>query len=61
MEQLSGRTAVVTGGASGLGRALAHGWASHGMKVVVADIESKPAQVVADEIQASGGQAIAVQ
>ena len=39
MEQLAGKVAVVTGAASGIGLALAHRFASDGMKLVMADIE----------------------
>ena len=39
MEELSGKTAVVTGAASGIGFALAERCASEGMKVVLADVE----------------------
>ncbi|QXC62798.1 SDR family NAD(P)-dependent oxidoreductase [Aquihabitans sp. G128] len=39
MDELSGKVAVVTGGASGIGLALAHAFAAEGMKVVLADIE----------------------
>lgn len=39
MEQLEGKVGVVTGGASGIGRAVATGLAEAGMSVVIADIE----------------------
>ena len=39
MRELSGRVAVVTGAASGIGAALAHTFAGEGMKVVLADVE----------------------
>jgi NAD(P)-dependent dehydrogenase (short-subunit alcohol dehydrogenase family) len=39
MKQLDGRVAVVTGGASGIGRAMAQAFLGEGMRVVVADIE----------------------
>ena len=42
MERLQGRVAVVTGAASGIGRALADKFASEGMKVVLADVEEAP-------------------
>lgn len=42
--------AVVTGGGSGIGRAVAHGFASFGAKVVVLDVEATRAHEVAEEI-----------
>lgn len=59
--EFAGRTAVVTGGGSGIGRGLALTWATEGMNVVVADVRSEPAEAVADEIRAMGQQAEAVQ
>jgi NAD(P)-dependent dehydrogenase (short-subunit alcohol dehydrogenase family) len=58
---LSGRTAVVTGAAAGLGRAEAIGLAKAGATVVVNDIESALNDSdVFDEIKAAGSKAIAV-
>ena len=42
MRDLKGKVAVVTGGASGIGRAMAERFAREGMKVVLADVEEKP-------------------
>ena len=39
MDDLTGRVAVITGGASGMGRAFANRFAQAGMRVVVADVE----------------------
>ncbi len=39
MQELAGRVAVVTGAASGIGRALAGRFASEGAKVVLAEVE----------------------
>lgn len=41
MEELSGKVAVVTGAASGIGLGLVRGFAAEGMKVVLADIEAE--------------------
>lgn len=44
MEQLEGRCAFITGGASGIGYAMAKAFAAAGMKVVIADVEEGPLQ-----------------
>jgi len=41
MEQVAGRTAFITGGASGMGLAMAHSFSAAGMKVAIADIEQR--------------------
>jgi meso-butanediol dehydrogenase/(S,S)-butanediol dehydrogenase/diacetyl reductase len=58
--RLDGRTIVVTGGASGIGAALASGFADEGANVVIADLNLDAAEAVASEIAASGGSASAV-
>jgi NAD(P)-dependent dehydrogenase (short-subunit alcohol dehydrogenase family) len=55
-----GATAIVTGGASGIGRALAVGLAKRGCEVVLADLQIELAEEVASEINASGGKTKAV-
>ena len=45
MRDLAGKTAFVTGGASGIGLAMAHAFADAGMRVMLADIEAKPLEV----------------
>jgi len=47
---LSGRTALVTGGASGIGEACARELASRGAKVTVADVDEPAAKALADDI-----------
>jgi rhamnulose-1-phosphate aldolase/alcohol dehydrogenase len=53
--ELEGRVAVVTGGASGIGRASARALAERGAHVVVADRNLDGAQEVADELVAANG------
>lgn len=55
--RLQGKVAIVTGGATGLGRAIALGYAREGARVVVADL-SDSGPVVA-EVEAAGGEAVA--
>ena len=61
MAILDGRTAVITGGGQGIGRAYALAFAQAGARVVVADLNGANAEAVVSEIADSGGSAIAVQ
>ncbi len=54
MADLSGKVAVVTGAASGIGYALAERWVSHGMRVVLADIEEDALETAADKLGERG-------
>jgi NAD(P)-dependent dehydrogenase (short-subunit alcohol dehydrogenase family) len=58
--RLDGKTAVVTGGASGMGRAGATAFAREGATIVLADINEAGAAQVADAIRAEGGRAVAL-
>ena len=58
--QVRDKVAVVTGGASGIGRAIGLTLAQKGAHVVVADVEERRAREVADEIAAHGVRAMAV-
>jgi NAD(P)-dependent dehydrogenase (short-subunit alcohol dehydrogenase family) len=60
MEQFEGKVAVITGAASGLGRAFAEKGAALGMKLVLADIDGEALAGVVDSLEAAGGEAIAV-
>ena len=53
----AGKTALITGGASGFGAALGRVLAGYGCHVVLADIQESLAEQVAAEIRASGGEA----
>jgi NAD(P)-dependent dehydrogenase (short-subunit alcohol dehydrogenase family) len=55
---LEGRTAVLVGGGSGVGRGVAVGLAAAGMRVAVGDIDAASAERVADELRANGATAI---
>ena len=56
IQDFRGKVAVVTGAASGIGRALAQGFANEGMRVVAADIDEPGAKATAESI---GNDAIA--
>lgn len=53
-----GKVAIVTGAASGIGRAIAQTFAANGMKVIIADIQDELGQRIAEEICTDGGDAI---
>ncbi|MFI6339839.1 SDR family NAD(P)-dependent oxidoreductase [Streptomyces sp. NPDC050535] len=57
---LSGKSVIVTGAASGIGRAAALRFAAEDAKVVVADLNAEAAKSVVSEIEAAGGTALAV-
>jgi NAD(P)-dependent dehydrogenase (short-subunit alcohol dehydrogenase family) len=60
MEDLRGRVAVITGGASGIGRALADRCAAEGMRLVLADVETGPLAAAVADLSAAGATAIGV-
>jgi len=60
MQELNGRVAVVTGGASGIGFGLASAFAAEGMKVVVGDIEEPALDDAVAKLQASGAEVLGV-
>jgi NAD(P)-dependent dehydrogenase (short-subunit alcohol dehydrogenase family) len=59
MDNLAGRVAVVTGAASGFGRAMALAFAAEGMHVALADVDEGNLARVADEVRAQGVKALA--
>ncbi len=61
MKEFQGKVAVITGAASGIGRALAEKSAQEGMKVVLADIEEQALMRISQELEAAGASVLAVQ
>ena len=59
--RLEGKIAAVTGGGSGMGKAISQAYAREGARVVVADLNLDAARGVAEQITAEGGEAIPVQ
>ena len=55
MKLLEGRTAVITGGAQGIGRAIAQTFVEHGAAVVLGDLDGEAAQATATQLAAGGG------
>lgn len=60
MDQLTGKVAVVTGGASGIGRAVSGRLAEAGMRVVLADIEEAALDRTAADFAEAGHQVLPV-
>lgn len=60
MDDFRGKVAVVTGAASGIGRALAERCAAEGMRVVLADIERGPLDAAVAELRTAGHEVLAV-
>lgn len=60
MQQFTNKVAVITGGASGIGRAMADRFAQAGMKLVLADVEEATLAQAAAELRATGAQVLPV-
>ena len=60
-QDLTGRVALVTGAASGIGRDIAETYAQAGAAVGVADINLAAAQKVVEAIESKGGKALAIE
>ena len=54
MEEFAGKTAVVTGAGSGMGKAFALRWGAEGMNVVIGDIQADALQATVAELEAAG-------
>jgi len=61
MKEFQGKVAVITGGASGIGRSMAERFAEEGMKIVLADIEIEALHKAEAEMKADGAEVLAVQ
>ena len=57
---LGGKTVIVTGGGSNIGRGIVLAFAREGSNIVIAEIDEKQGQKVADEANALGGQAVPI-
>jgi NAD(P)-dependent dehydrogenase (short-subunit alcohol dehydrogenase family) len=60
MQEFAGKTAVVTGAGSGMGKAFALRWAAEGMNVVIGDIQQDALDATAQEIKDAGVNVVAV-
>jgi NAD(P)-dependent dehydrogenase (short-subunit alcohol dehydrogenase family) len=60
VDSLAGKVAIITGAASGIGRAAASALAKRGARIVVADLDGDGADTAAAAIDAAGGQAVGV-
>jgi 3-hydroxybutyrate dehydrogenase len=58
--RLKDKTAIVTGAASGIGKAIAQTYAREGAKVAIADLDQGAADAAAGEIRAAGGEALGI-
>jgi 3-oxoacyl-[acyl-carrier protein] reductase len=56
-DRLAGKTAIITGGAQGIGRATAHRFAAEGAAVMLADVEAEAGREAVSSIEDAGGTA----
>ena len=55
---LSGKIALVTGGAAGIGRAIAEAFAAHGAKIIIADKNQERCEAVQNDFEKKGYDAL---
>jgi len=60
MKEFQGKVAVITGGASGIGHAMAERFAEEGMRIVLADVEESALTKTTNEMKADGAEVISV-
>lgn len=60
MNEFKGKVAVITGGANGIGRAMAERFAEEGMRIVLADVETERLETTTNEMKADGADVIPV-
>ena len=60
MKEFQGKVAVITGGASGIGRAMAERFAEEGMRIVIADVETAALEKATSEMKAEGAEITSV-
>ncbi len=60
MNEFKGKVAIVTGGASGIGRAMAERFAEEGMRIVIADVEESALKKAEAEMKSDGAEVLAV-
>ena len=61
MQELQGKAAFITGGANGIGRAMAESFAREGVAVAIADIDLEAAANTCKDLEASGAHAIPIE
>lgn len=57
---LKGKTAIITGGGNGIGKAVCEIMSAHGANVVIADLKIEDAQMVSDQLNENGGSSLPV-